>query len=150
MFDLAKKISQWQGKTPVFVYGTLRLGEINDIHRLTPVPVSLGYATVKGRLYDCGRYPAIKLDANAKPVLGEVYACDSALITKLDEIEIHYPTVPGAYQQSSCEVQCGKLTLTCLIYELTAVGMNAPGHLKHEITGGELIDWVTYRRQTSL
>ncbi len=147
MINIEKTITPWQGKTPVFTYGTLRLGEINDIHRLSPTPVSLGYATVKGRLYDCGTYPAIKLDAQAKPVLGEVYACDSALIKQLDDIEIHYPTIPGAYQQSTCEVQCGKLRLTCLIYELTTAGMSTPGHLKSEIVAEELIDWVTYRQQ---
>jgi gamma-glutamylcyclotransferase (GGCT)/AIG2-like uncharacterized protein YtfP len=150
MINIAKNIALWQGKTPVFTYGTLRLGEINDIHRLKPAPVSLGYATVNGRLYDCGNYPAMKLDKHAKPVLGEVYACDAALIEQLDAIEIHYPTIPSAYQQSTCEVQCGKLHLTCLIYELTAAGMNTPGHLKNEITADELIDWVTYRKQRPL
>ena len=45
----------------VFVYGTLRRGGDNDITRLHPVPVWVGAATIKGVLYDLGRYPGVVL-----------------------------------------------------------------------------------------
>ncbi len=51
----------------VFIYGTLRAGEINDINRAAerhgiPLPQRLGVAYVTGRLFDFGRYPGLVLD----------------------------------------------------------------------------------------
>ena len=74
------------GERHVFVYGTLRRGECNDIHRLSPAPRFVGLAQVQGTLYDLGSYPGLRLDG-ATPVLGEVYAIDPALEPQLDAIE---------------------------------------------------------------
>ena len=75
----------------VFIYGTLRAGEINDISRAAErhgiaAPEFVGVSEINGRLYDFGQYPGLVLDATAGPVLGDVYRIDEALIPVLDGI----------------------------------------------------------------
>ena len=43
-----------QATLHVFVYGTLRRGEANDINRLRPPPRYLGQARTRGTLYALG------------------------------------------------------------------------------------------------
>src|SRR5690242_7755638 len=90
----------------VFVYGTLRAGEANDINRLHPAPGFLGFGVVRGELFDFGRHPGIVLRDGAAPVLGELYACAPELIRTLDEIELNYPEQPGLYRQAQRDVAC--------------------------------------------
>src|SRR5213595_74777 len=59
----------------VFVYGTLRAGEVNDLNAAArkhgiAAPRLIGGATVAGRLYDFGTYPGLVLDAAAPGVVG--------------------------------------------------------------------------------
>jgi len=80
----------------VFVYGTLRRGEINDIalaaaRQGLPVPRLAGLAGVPGVLYDFGDWPGLADDAQAPPVAGEVYEIDPRLLPVLDEIEEYAP-----------------------------------------------------------
>lgn len=70
----------------VFVYGTLRRGEVNDINRLHPSPRWCGHARVAGALYQLGWYPGLRFDGDGQ-VIGEVYAIDPALEPQLDAIE---------------------------------------------------------------
>lgn len=51
----------------VFVYGTLRAGEVNDIREAAArneiaEPNLLGTATVRGHLFDFGSYPGLVVD----------------------------------------------------------------------------------------
>ena len=45
----------------VFVYGTLRKGDSNDINKLTPAPVYIGNSIIKGNMYQLGGYPGVTL-----------------------------------------------------------------------------------------
>ena len=69
----------------VFIYGTLRAGEINDIgvaaarHGIA-APQFIGRAAVAGRLYDFGDYPGLVQDEAAGLVRGDVYAIEDALV----------------------------------------------------------------------
>ena len=80
----------------VFVYGTLRRGQANDIMALQPAPAWVGRASVHGTLYDLGRYPGVVLGGTAL-VRGEVYEIAPALEEKLDEIEMIYPQQRDEY-----------------------------------------------------
>lgn len=123
----------------VFVYGTLRAGEANDINRLRPTPIRLGRAMVRGWLYDCGSYPGLVLDDSAEPVFGDVYRIFPALIPVLDEIEEVYPGEKDEYAKRVWPVRCAGQILRCLVYEMN------PRYTE----GRPLIaegDWVRYRK----
>jgi gamma-glutamylcyclotransferase (GGCT)/AIG2-like uncharacterized protein YtfP len=124
----------------VFVYGTLRRGDRNDINRLTPAPQWMGYGTVRGDLFDYGRHPGLVLRDDGPQVLGEVYRCEPALIKVLDEIELNYPLIPGLYRQAWCSVACGPNTYQCLLYELTDGGKSAQALIE----GSGLVDWTSF------
>jgi gamma-glutamylcyclotransferase (GGCT)/AIG2-like uncharacterized protein YtfP len=127
----------------VFVYGTLRAGEVNDIgraaarHRLS-VPHLIDSATVNGRLYDFGAYPGVVLDALAGPVRGDVYRVDDALVPVLDEIEEVYPGVDGLFRSCEVTVAVGGSNKLCLIYPVEAKSVEG----LRQIGSG---DWVEYR-----
>ncbi|MGA7776725.1 MAG: gamma-glutamylcyclotransferase family protein [Paraburkholderia sp.] len=128
----------------VFVYGTLRAGEINDIgeaaarHDIAE-PRLLGTITVRGHLYDFGAYPGLILDDAGTPVQGEVYEIAAELIAVLDEIEEIYPGVEGLFVASEVIVQLDGAATACRFYP---VAKNAVKGLA-EIRSG---DWVAYRR----
>jgi gamma-glutamylcyclotransferase (GGCT)/AIG2-like uncharacterized protein YtfP len=128
----------------VFVYGTLRAGEINDIgeaaarHDIAE-PTLLGTATVRGRLFDFGQYPGLVPDEAGTPVQGDVYEIDPALIAVLDEIEQVYPGVEGLFVAHEVSVELDGVATTCRFYPVTK---NAVKGLP-EIRSG---DWVEYRR----
>jgi|JI10StandDraft_1071094.scaffolds.fasta_scaffold185442_2 gamma-glutamylcyclotransferase (GGCT)/AIG2-like uncharacterized protein YtfP len=107
----------------VFVYGTLRRGGDNDITRLHPVPVWVGAATIKGVLYDLGRYPGVVLGDEESgdgggDVVGEVYAITPALERVLDEIEEFYPQQTQEYAKRELAVIVKGRSLQCLVYEI--------------------------------
>jgi gamma-glutamylcyclotransferase (GGCT)/AIG2-like uncharacterized protein YtfP len=134
----------------VFVYGTLRRGDSNDINKLNPAPVWLGYGTVRGTLYDFGDYPGIVLadegsDGSHSAVLGEIYRASPALIPVLDDIEMMYPDVPHLYRQVWRSVTCGAAHYNCLLYELTDAGQSAYGRIT--AAPGALLDWASFRLQ---
>jgi gamma-glutamylcyclotransferase (GGCT)/AIG2-like uncharacterized protein YtfP len=101
----------------VFVYGTLRRGEANDINRLRPAPVFLGPARVAGTLYDLGPYPGVIL-GGADRVQGEVYAITPELERQLDLIEEVAPVPSGEYARRDITVELRGRTLVCLVYEI--------------------------------
>jgi gamma-glutamylcyclotransferase (GGCT)/AIG2-like uncharacterized protein YtfP len=128
----------------VFVYGTLRAGEANDIgiaaarHGIA-APTRIGTASLRGRLFDFGDYPGMVVDPAAGPVVGDVYAIDDALVAVLDEIEEVYPGVEGLFLARETTVEVSGAQLQCLFYP---VASNAVDGLP-EIHSG---DWIAYRR----
>lgn len=76
----------------VFVYGTLRRGEVND-HYLKDAAVIALAASVEGQLVDTGLgYPALVRDANRERVVGELYVVDGITLAELDRLEDYYGT----------------------------------------------------------
>ena len=111
----------------VFVYGTLRRGDDNDITRLLPSPQYVGDAEIVGVMYHLGAYPGVIL---AQPpvdheramgrIVGEVYAIQPALEAKLDEIEMIYPQQRDEYFKRQIQVIVGGQRLDCIVYEINA------------------------------
>ncbi|HAP25168.1 MAG TPA: gamma-glutamylcyclotransferase [Achromobacter sp.] len=86
----------------VFVYGTLRAGEINDLARAAaarglPAASHVGPASVPGMLVDFGNWPGLIPVDDGRRVRGDVYRVDPAMIALLDEIEEYEPGKPGCF-----------------------------------------------------
>ena len=110
-----------EGTRCVFVYGTLRRGQANDITRSHPAPQLIGSASVHGSLYHLGAYPGVVLGGDGL-VQGEVYAVDAVLEAQLDEIEMVYPQQRDEYfkRQLLVTVQLaggGQAVVDCICYE---------------------------------
>ncbi len=115
----------------VFVYGTLRRGEVRDINRLQPTPRWVGQGSVAGLLYDLGDYPGLLLtpDASDSRVHGEVYDVAPELERQLDVIEEVWPQSTGEYVRREVpvwmDVEPGNRDLghpqelICLLYEIS-------------------------------
>jgi gamma-glutamylcyclotransferase (GGCT)/AIG2-like uncharacterized protein YtfP len=101
----------------VFVYGTLRRGERNDIARYRPLPLFIGPASIAGRLYDLGAYPGIVLGAGGR-VVGEVYRISAEVETALDFLEEVKPDGSGEYLKREVPVFVAGQVLDCLVYEI--------------------------------
>ncbi len=127
----------------VFVYGTLRAGEINDIgvaaarHEITE-PRFIGGAAVAGRLYDFGEYPGLVQDETANPVRGDIYEIDDALTPVLDEIEGVSPGVDSLFKSREVSVAVGGQALPCFFYPVD----DASAQGRTRIEAG---DWISYR-----
>jgi gamma-glutamylcyclotransferase (GGCT)/AIG2-like uncharacterized protein YtfP len=102
----------------VFVYGTLRLRQRNDINLKTPSPLFVGMAYVQGQLYSRGWYPGLRLGGDQR-VEGEVYDISSELLAQLDVLEELTPVPSGEYQRIRTMVMCGDQPLICEVYELS-------------------------------
>ena len=111
----------------VFVYGTLRRGDVRDITHLQPPPVFVGMASVQGVLYNLGDYPGLLLGGEGW-VTGEVYAITAALEQQLDSIEEVWPQPTGEYNKREVKVQLRQhpanheapeaVGVLCLLYEI--------------------------------
>ena len=109
----------------VFVYGTLRRGDDNDITGLVPAPRYVGDAVIAGVMYHLGAYPGVTLaqpsagqDGVTGQIIGEVYAIQPALERKLDEIEMIYPQQRDEYFKRDIKVTVGGQKLDCIVYEI--------------------------------
>lgn len=121
----------------VFVYGTLRRGEVNDINRLRPAPLYLGPARIRGTLYDLGPYPGVVL-GGTDWVQGEVYAITPELEHQLDVIEEVAPVPSGEYARRQVELEVDGRPLRCLVYEIDAQRVQGRARIQ---TG----DWLQRR-----
>ena len=127
----------------VFVYGTLRLGEANDIgevarrHGIAP-PEFVGSASAIGCLHDFGSYPGLVLDDEGSAMVGEVFQIASGLLPFLDEIEEFYPGRPSLFERTVTGVKVNGEDLDCHVY---VVDRRETGSARR-ILGG---DWVAYR-----
>ena len=103
----------------VFVYGTLRRGDDNDITLLRPAPYFVGPSSVAGVMYHLGAYPGVVLtDGFDDNIVGEVYAITAELETVLDEIEMVYPQQRDEYSKRRVIVRVGARQLSCIFYEI--------------------------------
>lgn len=132
----------------VFVYGTLRAGEVNDLNEAArrhglPAPRLVGPGSVPGRLYDFGSFPGYVPAAAGLPhgprVIGDIYEIDASLIPVLDEIEEVYPGQATLFVRTEREVACADGAPRCLLYPVAEEAVRG----LPEIEGG---DWVAYRR----
>ncbi|MCW8333164.1 gamma-glutamylcyclotransferase [Vibrio sp. SCSIO 43135] len=86
----------------VFVYGTLRQGEVNS-HLLANSELLGQFETGPHyALFDLGEYPAIS--DGEQSILGEVYRIDDTTLANLDVLE----DVPNEYRRSSLDTPFGK------------------------------------------
>lgn len=105
----------------VFVYGTLRRGDDNDINLLSPSPHFVGAGTVGGVMYHLGDYPGVLLnDAPQHNIVGEVYAIAPELEKVLDEIEMIYPQQHDEYSKCTVIAMVEARQISCLFYEINA------------------------------
>jgi len=127
----------------VFVYGTLRAGEINDIGAAAArhgidAPRFVGRAAINGRLYDLGDYPGLVPDETASVVRGDVYEIVDALVPVLDEIEGVVPGIDGVFKSREVTVAVAGHPVRCFFYPVEDVSVEGRPH----IAAG---DWVSYR-----
>lgn len=101
----------------VFVYGTLRRGQSNDINCKLPAPKYLGRARVNGVMYHLGAYPGVVL-GGTRWVQGEVYEVTEALERALDVLEGVLPTPTGEYFKREIPVSWAGQSARCLVYEI--------------------------------
>ncbi|MGI4983002.1 MAG: gamma-glutamylcyclotransferase family protein [Janthinobacterium lividum] len=143
--------SNVSAEIPVFVYGTLREGEINDIARAAerhglPRPLCLGAAAIGGRLFDFGSYPGLLLpqagahavEPGDTPVVGDVFRIAPALLQVLDAIEGIRADGRDIFYRAQCLVDVAGTPLTCQVYPVDPAATQG----RPSITGG---DWIGYR-----
>jgi gamma-glutamylcyclotransferase (GGCT)/AIG2-like uncharacterized protein YtfP len=121
----------------VFVYGTLRKSDSNDITKLIPSPVYIGNSQISGNMYHLGGYPGVTL-GGANVIVGEVYAITEPLERLLDGIESEYPAQADEYDKRDIQVLVNNQMLDCIVYEINTAYIQG----KPQITNG---DWVKSR-----
>ena len=126
----------------VFVYGTLRRGESNDINRLQPAPRPVGTARIAGTLYDLGAYPGLVL-GGFEGVLGEVYRIAPALEAVLDAIEEigHLPDDEYIKVDITAPLDESDGLVRCLVYVLNPLRWPHQRDSRNPIAGG---DWKQF------
>ena len=133
----------------VFIYGTLRAGEINDLaqaaaRRGLPTAQWVARATVPGMLVDFGQWPGLIPVADGRRVQGDVYRVDPALIALMDEIEEYVPGQPSCFVRRDITARLetpldGALDLPCQYYPID------PAHRALAVDISE-DDWIAYRQ----
>ncbi|ANN78684.1 gamma-glutamylcyclotransferase [Bordetella flabilis] len=130
--------------TYVFVYGTLRRGEINDLARAAagaglPMPEYVGVASVPGRLYDFGDWPGLLPDPAGAAVTGDVYRIDPALLPVMDAIEEYDPRGSSCFVRRMVRLSVAGRGLDCHYYPIDAA------HIGDAVCT-DATDWVHHRR----
>ncbi|MFC4274775.1 gamma-glutamylcyclotransferase family protein [Achromobacter aloeverae] len=146
----------------VFVYGTLRAGEINDLARAAArrgltAPRPVGRGTVRGTLYDFGDWPGLLPDGGGQAIVGDIHEVDPALLALMDEIEEVDPSGGSCFLRRKTRVRLeaparaaggrgevgvgvGKETfLDCYYYPIDPAWAGAA-------LATPATDWVAYRR----
>lgn len=129
----------------LFVYGTLRRGGSNDIARLVPDAMFVAEASMRGRLYDLGEYPALVADENAGWVAGEIYTVPESAWPTLDALEeVVTPERPdGYYFRVVAKVRMGVAADNpCEVYVANPVTLR----LDRPIASG---DWMTHAHRSA-
>jgi len=123
----------------IFVYGTLRRGGSRSIEDNFPPADFVSSGCITGELYDLGPYPGLLLQGN-KPVVGEVYQIDDAVLELLDAYEGCNPSDPehSEYQ---------RLSITALLPNGTSVDCHVYEISKNLTLGRSVVhggDWISY------
>ena len=117
------------GKTRVFVYGTLLSGEPN--HRLLTAASLVGEARTEPAfdLVSLGAFPAM-VAGGRTAVSGEVYEVDAGTLAELDRLEGH----PRFYQRQRIRLEDGGEVLAYVLTADHALGRPpiASGNWRHE------------------
>lgn len=128
----------------VFIYGTLRRGEINDLAlvaqgRTLPEPVWVGASDVAGALVDFGDWPGLLAEVPDRRVRGEVYRIDPRLLPVLDEIEEYDAARRTVFVRREVDVLVDGQSVRCWYYpvdpELAAAARPVAGD-----------DWIDHRK----
>jgi len=109
----------------IFVYGTLKRGQRQDLANYIPAPVYLGEGWVYGKLYDLGHCPALVLDDTAGQVFGEVWELDSTLFAALDRYEADC----GDFRLRNAPVHFAEGVENMAVYEIGAHQLLPTAHL---------------------
>ncbi|ANN66332.1 gamma-glutamylcyclotransferase [Bordetella bronchialis] len=130
--------------THVFVYGTLRRGEINDLAVAAaraglPVPEYAGAARVRGWLYDFGDWPGLLPDPDGPAVTGDVYRIDPALLPLMDAIEEYDPAGGSCFVRCTVRLEVGGRELACHYYPID------PAHIGRALRT-DATDWIAHRK----
>lgn len=132
----------------VFVYGTLRAGEINDLaqaaaRRALPPARHLGAATVPGALVDFGDWPGLVPVRDGRRVRGDIYAVCPALLALMDEIEEYAPGRPGCFVRRPVLARPlappGAAAVACQYYPIAPAWRGAAPDVAAD-------DWIAYRQ----
>jgi gamma-glutamylcyclotransferase (GGCT)/AIG2-like uncharacterized protein YtfP len=119
----------------VFVYGTLRRGNVGAMWQRFTNAKFVDNAKVSGSLYDLGAYPGLLLDDSNSSVVGEVYEVDDAILNELDEFE-----ASSNYSRTQVKVFLGNNSVTCWTYEPKREFYS----FRNLITSG---DWIEYAQR---
>lgn len=131
----------------VFVYGTLRAGEINDLARAAaarglPPATLVGPATVPGMLVDFGDWPGLIPVDDGRRVRGDVFQVEPALVALMDEIEEYQPGKPCCFVRRTVlarlEAPGQQRLLSCQYYPIDPALRAAAV----DIAGD---DWISHR-----
>ncbi|CAB3879523.1 gamma-glutamylcyclotransferase family protein [Achromobacter animicus] len=131
----------------VFVYGTLRAGEINDLARAAaarglPAASHVGAASVPGMLVDFGDWPGLIPVQDGRRVRGDVFQVEPALIALMDEIEEYQPGKPCCFVRrtvtASLEGAGPTSLLPCEYYPINPAFRAAAVDIAGE-------DWIAHR-----
>jgi gamma-glutamylcyclotransferase (GGCT)/AIG2-like uncharacterized protein YtfP len=130
--------------THVFVYGTLRRGEINDLALAAaraglPAPEYVGPASVHGHLYDFGDWPGLLPDSTAAAVAGDVYRVAPALLPLMDAIEEYDPAGGSCFVRRLVRLRVGDKVLDCHYYPIDPA-------LAGDAVRTDATDWVAHRK----
>jgi gamma-glutamylcyclotransferase (GGCT)/AIG2-like uncharacterized protein YtfP len=101
----------------VFVYGTLRRSQRNDIYRYQPAPRFVTAASISGTLYHLGAYPGVVLGGLTQ-VVGEVYEIEAELERQLDVLEGITPKADDEYFKREITILVNGQSQRCLVYEI--------------------------------
>ena len=133
----------------VFVYGTLRAGEINDLakaaaRRGLPAAEWVGAATVPGMLVDFGDWPGLIPVADGRRVRGDVFRVEPGLIALMDEIEEYVPGQPCCFVRRDVTARLetpagGARNIACQYYPIDPALRAAATDIADD-------DWITHRR----
>jgi gamma-glutamylcyclotransferase (GGCT)/AIG2-like uncharacterized protein YtfP len=132
--DIPVIMGKPMSKHLVFVYGTLRQGGIRAISALFPQSTFISNAKVRGRLYDFGEYPGLRLDESSSFVIGEVYEVSDEILDKLDDLELE-----SHYLRKQLTLPVGDQTKLCWVYVYDPESYS-------EITPIESGDWIEYAK----
>ena len=133
-----------QQARPLFVYGTLRRGGSNNIARLVPGAAFIAEASMRGKLFDLGDYPAMLVDETAGWVAGEIYAVPASGWPVLDALEeIVTPERPhGYYFRVGANARLGDATLvSCEVYVANPATLRLTRQIEHG-------DWMARAAQS--